>query len=107
MDGTKACRSPAGMFMGVLLMAMGADQVEPPSVDCEKAMLVYWPPEKRESSQTAYRVPLWGSTATSEISFTGLWVKTRNPVSGSVTAAGCILLVRIGLPWGSQVWPLS
>src|SRR5262245_7954975 len=92
---------------------MGADQVLPPSVDMEKPMLLYWPPEKRESSQTTYRLPLCGSTATSGLPLgksspePNASVATALPVTGLVTMPGCILKARIGLPLGSHVWPWS
>src|SRR5262249_31928981 len=92
---------------------MGSDHVRPPSVDMEKPMLLYWPPEKRLSSQTTYRFPLCGSTATSvlQLGKSGLAEKvsvaTKLPVTGSVTGPGSILKARIGLPPGSQVWPWS
>src|SRR5262245_21680667 len=92
---------------------MGADQVLPPSVDMEKAMLLYWPPEKRESSQTTYRLPLCGPTATSVLPLgrpspePNASVATGLPVTGLITRLGCILKARIGLPVGSHVWPWS
>ena len=61
-----ACWLPAAILVGVLLIWIGADQVKPPSVDIEKAMLLYCPLPKRTSCQTAYRLPLDGSTATSK-----------------------------------------
>src|SRR5438105_1645821 len=106
MLGWKACWSGAGMAPGVWLIFIGVDQVKPPSLDMEKAMLLYSPPEKRPSCQTAYRLPELGSTATLNEPVPLFCARTW-PVFGSVTARGTILAARIGWPLGSQVWPLS
>jgi hypothetical protein len=49
----KACWLPVGIFVGVLFTLAGVDQVSPPSVDWEKAMLSKTRSLKRPSSQTA------------------------------------------------------
>src|SRR5262249_7011742 len=80
--GVKACWSPSGMLVGVWLILIGSDQVKPPSVDMEKATSSCAKLLKRPSAHTAYRLPLFGSTAT-EVS--GSPDRTGAPVSGSVT----------------------
>src|SRR5262249_56490204 len=99
------------MLVGVWLILIGADQVKPPSVDIEKAMLVYWKLLKRASCQTAYRVPLAGFTAGSKDQ---LWVSMPMPPSGlgtprapgmfSVSFRGRMSATRVGVvcqdcPW--------
>src|SRR5438445_10490603 len=109
-----ACRSPTGMLSGVWLIWMGADQVNPPSVDIENAMPVYWKLLKRASCQTAYRLPLVASTATSK---TQLIVRMPGPPSGlgtprdpgtvSVSCNGRMSATGMGALAGSQVSPWS
>src|SRR2546426_8465017 len=67
------------MVSGVWLILIGADHVKPPSVDIEKAILVYWKLLKRASCQTVYRLPLAGSMATSKDQ---LWASMPMPPSG-------------------------
>src|SRR5262249_60545379 len=93
---------------------IGSDQVTPPSVEREKAMLSYWPPLKRASFQTAYRLPFLGSTA---VEWPMEITPIPTPLSGSVTPAhqtwscglfgslrGIMARTFVG---PDQVWPLS
>ena len=54
----------AGVVVGVLLMAAGALQVFPPSVDVEITAWLTAPPVNRASSQTTYSCPVLASMAT-------------------------------------------
>src|SRR5260370_19279398 len=81
-EGVKACWLPGGMFVGVWFTLMGLDQVRPPSVDMEKAISSWAKLLKRPSAQTAYKLPLCASAATSRI---GSPDRTVAPVFGSVT----------------------
>src|SRR6476659_1339389 len=92
MVGFHAWRSIAGIVLGVWLAWTGCDQVKPPSVDREKAMLLYWALLNRASTQAAYKLPLWRSTA---IEANIGCASTGWPVSGSgMMALG-------GFSWGS------
>jgi hypothetical protein len=109
-----ACRSPGGTVSGVWLTRTGVDQVRPPSWDIAKATSVYWRVLNRASSQTAYRFPVDGSTATSG---RNMGARTPAPPSGlatprapgtvKVSIRGTISAATMGFFAGSQVWPLS
>jgi len=88
------------------LIAIGLDQVKPPSVDMEKAMLPNWLLPiaalklKRPSSHTAYRFPLAGSAATSGKEMP---LRTPSPLKGSKVPKGISWAATIGwlqvVPW--------
>src|SRR5512144_325817 len=99
------------MFVGVLLILMGADQVKPPSVDCENATASASldrsekspPLLNRESCQTAYRAPETWSTAGSGMMSP---VRTRAPVSGSRTPDPCGSKAALVRSWAAWIaWP--
>src|SRR6516165_326150 len=92
------------MVVGVWLTLIGSDQVRPPSVDMERATLSLLNLLlKRPSAQTAYRLPLAGSTAT-EVS--GSPDRTGAPVSGSVTPIvsmpGPVMTADHVAPWSVE-----
>src|SRR5262245_21782844 len=92
------------MFVGVWLTLIGSDQVWPPSVDIEKAIpSALYLLLKRASAQTAYRLPLFGSTAAERI---GSPARTGAPVSGSVTStvsiAGPSMMADQVAPWSVE-----
>src|SRR3989454_2747961 len=104
-EGRKACaRNGFVVSTGVWLTLLGVDHVRPPSVDIENATSSNRKPLKRESCQTAYRLPVAGSTATSKRN-----LPSRMPrwSSGVTVPRGRSLLVRMGGPAGSHVTPLS
>src|SRR5262249_20110665 len=101
------------MLFGVWFTRIGADQVKPPSVDIEKAMLVYWPLPKRVSCQTAYRLPLAGSRATRKPQGTtrvptppsglGTLIKGNESSSGRMSATGMGASVNCQVcPWSDE-----
>src|SRR5215203_2085997 len=99
-----------GSVSGVRLTLIVSDQVCPPLVDCENAMLSYTkkspkatpsnglpPGPKRESIHTAYRLPFDSLTSTSGIK-SPLRIGHGAPVgdgTGQATGSGSIVLLPL------------